>query len=100
MNRGSKVKYFENYPSQIGIFFHTLSAALMIMTLSPLRLQNFEGNKDTNSIRFNEIPFPVVTTSVTVYPVSWNKNFGFRMELYGCQPGQLLLILTQKRFAY
>ena len=49
--------------------------------------QVFQGNSDPTSIRYHDLPFPVVTSIVDLLPQTWHNNVGLRMELYGCVPG-------------
>ena len=49
--------------------------------------QVFQGNSDPMSIRYHDLPFPVVTSIVDLLPQTWHNNVGLRMELYGCVPG-------------
>jgi len=61
-----------------------------------LHYQYFEGNHDSNSIRLNHVAFPVKAHSVMLWPMSWNGNVAFRLELYGCESGQSYTIASLK----
>lgn len=50
--------------------------------------QEFEGNTDGINIKLNEVPFPLQTSEVIVFPTQWHKNIAVRLELYGCKPGK------------
>ena len=58
----------------------------MYMTFS--LWQVFNGNKDSNTIRYHDIPIPVVTSTIIFSPQTWVENVGLRLELYGCDPGK------------
>jgi len=49
--------------------------------------KEFEGNTDGINIKLNEVPFPLQTSEVIVFPTQWHKNIAVRLELYGCKPG-------------
>ena len=52
--------------------------------------QQFRGNKDSNSIKYHDIPIPVVTSEIIIFPQTRVDNVGLRLELYGCDPGKTL----------
>lgn len=50
--------------------------------------QHFRGNRDSNSMKYHEIPIPVMTSEIIILPQTWAENVGLRLELYGCDPGK------------
>ncbi|KAL9954106.1 hypothetical protein ACROYT_G041601 [Oculina patagonica] len=56
-------------------------------------IQHFDGNHDSNTIRLNQVALPVKAHSVMLMPVSWEKNVAFRMELFGCESGQIFYLV-------
>lgn len=57
-------------------------------TLFDFVRQEFEGNTDGINIKLNEVPIPLQTSEVIVFPTQWHKNIAVRFELYGCKPGK------------
>ena len=53
--------------------------------------QDFLGNTDSNSVKRNDFPIPVVASSVYFLPLTVNNNVGLRLELYGCKGGLYLV---------
>lgn len=51
--------------------------------------QVFLGNTDTNLVKRNDFPIPVLASSVYILPVTANNNVGLRLEIYGCKGGKL-----------
>ncbi|CAH3034577.1 unnamed protein product [Pocillopora meandrina] len=45
----------------------------------------FDGNKDRNSIVYNELNPPITARFIRFQPVSWYGHISMRVELYGCQ---------------
>lgn len=42
---------------------------------------------DGSTVKLNSLPIPVLTTVVTIIPLTANNNVGLRLELYGCKGG-------------
>ena len=57
-------------------------------------LQLFDGNQDSNSIVRNDMPVPESVITINIMPISWNKNFAIRFELYGCLAGEIENIVS------
>ena len=64
-----------------------MSYFILIFFMFLYSFQIFSGNRNSHSIQYNEVPFPVVTRRVTINPKEIKNNFALRMELYGCKPG-------------
>lgn len=63
--------------------------------------QEFEGNTDGINIKLNEVPFPLQTSEVIVFPTEWHKNIAVRFELYGCKPGKHgIFLMTEPSLFY
>lgn len=62
--------------------------------------QFFIGNADSNTIKRNELPIPVLASTVYIKPITKHKNVGLRLELYGCKGGIILrtISLIQLKF--
>ena len=49
--------------------------------------QDFPGNTDSDTVKRNSVPIPVLASSVFILPLTVHKNVGLRLELYGCKGG-------------
>ena len=49
--------------------------------------QDFPGNTDSDTVKRNSLPIPVLASSVFISPLTVHKNVGLRLELYGCKGG-------------
>ncbi|XP_022809604.1 uncharacterized protein LOC111346591 [Stylophora pistillata] len=45
----------------------------------------FDGNKDRNSVVYNELNPPITARFIRFQPVSWYSHISMRVELYGCR---------------
>ena len=48
-------------------------------------LQVFVGNKDENTIVYNELNESIVARYVRFQPTAWHNHISMRVELYGCK---------------
>ncbi|XP_022805740.1 lactadherin-like isoform X1 [Stylophora pistillata] len=54
---------------------------------APLEAEKvFRGNKDRETVVYNEIRQPIRARYIRIRPVSWNQPISIRVEIYGC-PG-------------
>ena len=61
----------------------------------PYSFQEFEGNVDGNTVKFNTVPYPNKTSQVLLFPTQWHKNIALRFELYGCEPGKIFYHISK-----
>ena len=54
-------------------------------------LQQFQGNRDSNTIVRHYVPRPAMVKSVHIIPIEWKTNFAIRLELYGCIAGGYII---------
>ena len=50
----------------------------------------FKGNVNGNDVRRNEFEVPIIAQWVRVNPTRWRDRISLRVELYGCDYGELL----------
>ena len=48
-------------------------------------LQVFFGNKDENTIAYNELNGSIVARYARFQPTAWHNHISMRVELYGCK---------------
>ena len=67
------------------ILFSLISSSLAMQTATPSR---------------DELPIPVLASTVYIKPITKHKNVGLRLELYGCKGGIILrtISLIQLKF--
>lgn len=56
-------------------------------------MQQFQGNRDNNTVIRHYVPLPAMLKEVHVIPIEWENNFAIRLELYGCIAGEYQLHL-------
>ena len=49
--------------------------------------QMFEGNYDDDSVKRNDVEYPIVARYIRFSPQRWNKFISMRVEIYGCRFG-------------
>lgn len=49
-----------------------------------LSIQNFDGNRDRDTIVYNRINPPVKARYIQIRPQAWYRHISMRTELYGC----------------
>ena len=62
-------------------------------------MQEFDGNKDKNSVVNHDLNPPIIARYIRFLPVKWEGEISMRVELYGCVKGKengfpLKLIIT------
>ncbi|XP_078579734.1 lymphocyte antigen 75-like isoform X1 [Branchiostoma floridae x Branchiostoma japonicum] len=58
-------------------------------------VQVFTGNSDRNTVVTNTFPNPVLTRWLRVNPRTWSGHVSLRMEILGCDPGELVTCSTR-----
>ncbi len=58
------------------------------MNIEKFYFQNFDGNTDDNTIKYNGLKEPFVAQYVRFNPRQWNNFIALRVELYGCNYGK------------
>ena len=56
--------------------------------------QVLQGNNDRHRVKLNYLPFPVIAQTILILQNETSdidRNVAFRMELYGCEPGNVIL---------
>ena len=48
-------------------------------------MQVFDGNKDQDTVVYNELNPPITARYIRFRPVDWHGHISMRVELYGCQ---------------
>ena len=62
-------------------------------------MQEFDGNKDKNSVVYHDLNPPIIARYIRFLPVEWRGEISMRVELHGCVKGKengfpLKLIIT------
>ncbi|XP_078350860.1 sperm receptor for egg jelly-like [Oculina patagonica] len=52
----------------------------------------FLGNTDSDTVKQNSLPIPVLASSVFILPLTVHQNVGLRMEFYGCKGGHYFIV--------
>ena len=51
-------------------------------------MQEFDGNKDKNSVVYHDLNPPIIARYIRFLPVEWKDEISMRVELYGCVKGK------------
>ena len=51
-------------------------------------MQEFDGNKDKNSVVYHDLNPPIIARYIRFLPVKWEGEISMRVELYGCVKGK------------
>ena len=51
-------------------------------------MQEFDGNKDKNSVVYHDLNPPIIARYIRFLPVKWEVEISMRVELYGCVKGK------------
>ena len=50
----------------------------------------FKGNSDGNAIHYNIFEVPIIAQWIRINPTRWHDRISMRVELYGCEYGNIL----------
>lgn len=65
------------------IFLSPLFVLLLIIQ-APLFFQFFRANSDDDTVVKNDLPSPVISKFIRIYPTAWNGDIALRLEIKGC----------------
>ena len=51
-------------------------------------MQEFDGNKDKDSVVYHDLNPPITARYIRFLPVKWKREISMRVELYGCVKGK------------
>ena len=51
-------------------------------------MQEFDGNKDKNSVVYHDLNPPIIARYIRFLPVEWKGEISVRVELYECVKGK------------
>ena len=56
-------------------------------------MQEFDGNKDKDSVVYHDLNPPITARYIRFLPVKWKREISMRVELYGCAKGKKMAFL-------